>query len=109
MKAPEDLLKDAANAAASAGAQLSQQGKEGMADACADIAKVAGFTEQQCTDAKKQNGNDACDYKMAMEADKCYKDGAVVAKIGDADADETNCTGDGHTWNTSASPAMCSQ
>tara|TARA_B100000886_G_scaffold339575_1_gene305478 strand:- start:2562 stop:3140 length:579 start_codon:yes stop_codon:yes gene_type:complete len=112
MKAPEDLLKDAANAAADAGAQLSQQGKEAMADACAAITGTALDTKDACIAEKNKDGN-ACNYQMAMEANKCYKDGAVVTQV-DVDgemktASATNCTGDGHTWSTSASPAMCSQ
>lgn len=99
MKAPEDLLKDAAEAASKAGEQLSSEGMNQAADACAAVAANAGFTEQQCKAAKKKNGNDACDY----DAPKCMKDGAHVATLADGTTATTqeNCVDDVGEWKAS--------
>ena len=44
-----------------------------------------------------------------MQANTCYKDGAVVGEINGVTADATNCQGDGHMWSTSDTNAKCSQ
>ena len=62
MKAPEDLLKDAAEAASRAGDKLEKEGKEAMADACATVTGALLDTKTECESKKKQNGNDPCDY-----------------------------------------------
>ena len=99
MKAPEDLLKDAADAASAAGEQLEKEGKEAMADACAAIAENANFTEAQCTGAMKQDGSTPCDYNGTP---RCMKDGQPVAQTevnGQmVDTSATNCTGDVGKW-----------
>ena len=65
MKAPEDLLKDAAEAAEKAGGMLEKEGKEGMADVCAQVSGAALDTANECQSKMKQvDGQDqpACDY-----------------------------------------------
>ena len=102
MKAPEDLLRDAADAASKAGKKLEEEGKEAMADACADVANNANFTANDCTSVMKQNGSDPCDYN----APRCMKDGVHVPKLSDGTTATTqqNCTGDVGEWK-----ATCSQ
>ena len=73
MKAPEDLLKDAAEAAEKAGGMLEKEGKEGMADVCAQVSGAALDTANECQSKMKQvDGQDqpACDYTTA-EVGKC--------------------------------------
>ena len=69
MKAPEDLLKDAAEAAEKAGGMLDREGKEGMADVCAQVSGAALDTANECESKKKQvdgEEKDACDYTEAV-------------------------------------------
>ena len=109
MKKPEDLLKDAAEAASKAGEQLSSEGMNQAADKCAAVKGALLDTKDECEKTMKKDGSTKCDYTMAMEANTCYKDGAVVGEIDGVTADATNCQGDGHMWSTSATPASCSQ
>ena len=69
MKAPEDLLNDAAEAAQKAGGMLEKEGKEAMADVCAQVTGAALDTANQCQSHKKQvDGQevDACKYTAAV-------------------------------------------
>ena len=102
MKAPEDLLKDAAVAASKAGAQLSMQEGNDPADikACNDIIGTALDTSAKC-DAAKVGGVETgaqCKYNAAVAANCSTGD--------DSHDDETKCTAAGGTWNA-ASPATC--
>ena len=101
MKKPEELLKDAAEAASKAGEQLSSEGMDQQADACAAIAEQSNFTQEQCTQAMKRD-NTPCDY----DAPKCMKNNAHVAMLPDGTTPTTqqNCTGDVGKWQ-----ATCSQ
>ena len=108
MKAPEDLLKDAADAASKAGEQLSmQEGADGDGPkACSDITDAALATSDACLKAKKADGN-TCDYQAKKEANKCYDaQGNHVPKIGDADATADNCAAP-NVWNATESAATC--
>ena len=94
MKAPEDLLKDAANAAADAGAQLAQQGKEGMVKACNTVALDAANAQEMCEDVSKYSsdgGKTACKFTKAIEG-KCMKNGAQVQ------SSKEECEGDVGSW-----------
>jgi hypothetical protein len=109
MKKPEDLLKDAAEAASKAGEQLSSEGMAQAADKCAKVTGKLLDTKDECENTKKKDGSTPCDYTIAMRADTCYKDGAVVTEINGVTADATNCQGDGHMWSTSDTDATCTQ
>ena len=111
MKAPEDLLKDAADAASKAGEQLSMQegaGGQGV-KACTAIVDDLLNTRDAC-EAAHLDGDDtkrACNYKAKKEANKCYDaQGNIVPKIGDADADANNCVAP-NVWNATESAATC--
>ena len=115
MKAPEDLLKDAADAASKAGAQLSmQEGNDpSTVDACTAITGAALETRARC-DAAHLNGDSnerACNYTAKKEANTCYKDGQAVPQVDVngtmVDASAQNCTGDVGEWNATESPATC--
>lgn len=109
MKAPEDLLNDAAEAAEKAGEQLSmQEGNAPDIQACSAISGAALDTAAQCGAARK--GGDAngatCDYTYKAEANKCYKDadGSLVADK----TDQSTCEAEaGHKWFTSERAAGC--
>ena len=111
MKAPGDLLKDAAEAAAQAGGQLAKEGNATMVDKCSDLAISAATTAQDCeqpnrTKDGKADG-DACEFKDAIAA-RCMKNDAVVTKLADGktDTDQNNCVGDVGTWEA-AKEAQC--
>ena len=114
MKAPEDLLKDAA-AASKAGEQLSMQ--EGAdpddIDACTDIDVAATDAATKCAAAKKGGvaTGAACQFNAKKEANTCYKDGQAVPQISVngtmTAATAQNCNSDGHVWNASESAATC--
>lgn len=108
MKAPEDLLKDAADAASKAGEALSmKEGADGDdVKACSEITDAALATSDACLKAKKADGN-TCDYQAKKEANKCYDaQGNHVPKIGDADATADNCVAP-NVWNATESAATC--
>ena len=112
MKAPEDLLKDAAEAASKAGGMLEKEGMDQEADLCAQVAQTAGFTATDCTNKKKRDGNTPCDYQAKVPA-RCMKDGQAVAQIKDDDgnmvaATQDNCTGDAGSWEAEVA-AKCMQ
>ena len=96
MKEPADLLADAANAAAEAGGQLSQQGKEGMVQACNLVALDAANAKELCEDKSKYSndgGTTACQFTAEIKG-KCMKNGAKVSGKNEA----ANCTEDGENW-----------
>ena len=103
MKAPEDLLKDAADAAQKAGAQLGSEGMDEAADLCAAVDVAASNASTLCVAAKKRDGNTPCDY----QAGRCMKDGNPVAMLADGKTPTTkdNCNGDVGSWEA----ATCSQ
>ena len=71
MKAPEDLLKDAAKAASKAGEALSmQEGAEGQVQACTAIVGDLLNTSAACDAAKVGGASDgaACSYTAAVLA-----------------------------------------
>ena len=102
MKAPEDLLKDAAEAASKAGEQLSmQEGNEPAIQACTAIDVAASDAATKCAAAKKGGvaTGDACTFTAAVPA-RCMKDGQAVAMLADGTTatTEQNCTGDVGSW-----------
>lgn len=105
MKAPGDLLKDAANAAAEAGGQLVREGADGdTIKACSVITGALLDTSAQCVAAKKEGKSDGavCNYTKAIEG-KCMKNNAAVDKN-----TEALCTADGGQWDSSEKqPATC--
>ena len=101
MKAPEDLLKDAAEAAEKAGGMLEQEGNAQMADVCASVSGTALDTATVCESHKKQeNGQEvaACKY-TAAGAGKCMKNGQQVQE------EKDKCSGDVGSWEQD--PATC--
>ena len=113
MKAPEDLLNDAAEAAEKAGGMLEKEGMDQAADLCAQVAQTANFTATDCTNKKKRDGNTACDYKAGKDADKCYDaQGNHVPQVqvdgNMVDATATNCVAP-NSWNTTKVDPTCSQ
>ena len=82
MKAPEDLLKDAAQAAADAGGMLAKEGKEkeAMVQACNQVALDAADAKEQCEDKSKYSddgGKTACKFTAEIRG-KCMKNGQEV-------------------------------
>ena len=102
MKAPEDLLRDAADAASKAGKKLEEEGKEGMADACAAITGNALDTESACIAEKKQNGNDACAYTTGCNDTTIKDKAACINQYENSDGNMVD-----RVWT--ASNAKCSQ
>ena len=101
MKAPEDLLKDAAKKAQEAGEALSmQEGAEGQVQACTAIVDDLLNTRAAC-DAARVGGVSTgaqCSY-TAMVPGSC--------STGNADhSDETKCNEANGTW-TAPVPATC--
>ena len=113
MKAPEDLLKDAADAASKAGEALAmKEGAQGQGvRACTAIVDDLLNTRDACDEAHL-DGDDtkrACNYTPKKEADTCYKDGQAVPFLADGTTatNEQNCTGDVGQWNATEAAATC--
>jgi len=116
MKAPQDLLEDAAKKTQEAGEALAM--KEGVSGqgpkACTAIVDDLLNTRDAC-DAAHLDGDETkrgCNYKAKKEANTCYKDGQAVTQVKDANgnmvaATEQNCTGDAGTWNSAEAAATC--
>ena len=101
MKAPEDLLKDAAAAASKAGEALSmQEGAEGQVQACTAIVGDLLNTSAACDAAKVGGASDgaACSYTAAVPGS---------CSTGDSSHnDEAKCTTANGTW-TAPVTASC--
>ena len=108
MKAPEDLLKDAADAASKAGDQLMKEGNEPAADVCAALSITAQTQATDCTGINKADGTNAgCQFTAAKKADHCYDaQGNHVPKINNEDANAQNCVSP-NMWNATATDARC--
>ena len=118
MKDPKQLLEDAANAAADAGAQLAKEGAAGMVEKCSDLAIGAATVAGDCeNDNRTKDGqamaadkSNKCTFTAAIMG-KCMKNGQTVAQVKDAngnmvDATQQNCTGDAGSWEEGAA-AKC--
>jgi len=110
MKAPGDLLKDAANAAAEAGGQLAKEGAAGMVEKCSKLAITAATVSADCEngnytqdgETKSDDSANACNFTKAIKA-KCMNNGVEVDA---ADAAACTALGDGHTYEE-ATAATC--
>ena len=107
MKAPEDLLKDAAEAAAQAGGQLAKEGKENMVKKCSDLAITAATLKGDCenndhtTDGKPMADDESNKCSFTAEiVGKCMKNGAELDKV------KEKCTEEGEMWE-GEQPATC--
>ena len=115
MKAPEDLLKDAAKKAQEAGEALAmKEGASGQGvQACTAIVGDLLNTSAAC-DAAHKDGDESkaeCTYTAKKEANTCYKDGQPVPQV-DVNgtmvaATAQNCTGDVGSWNATEAAATC--
>ena len=115
MKAPKELLEDAAAAASKAGEALAmKEGASGQGvKACTAIVDDLLNTADACN-AAHLDGDDtkrACKYTAKKEANTCYKDGQAVPQVNVngnmVDATEQNCTGDVGQWNATESDPTC--
>lgn len=106
MKAPGDLLKDAAEAAAQAGGQLAKEGNTSGVAKCSDLAITAATAAEDCENDKYtksgEDGGEACKFTAAIKA-KCMNNDVEVEA---ADADACSALGEGHKWEE-AKDATC--
>jgi hypothetical protein len=111
MKAPADLLKDAANAAAEAGGQLAREGNTSGVAKCSDLAITAATVSADCENDNYTKSGEAadprvesnkCEFTKAIEA-KCMNNGV---KVEAADAAACKALGIEHKYEE-ATAATC--